>query len=120
MIPSSLLCAVKPIANQSVLFCIMPRHWASSMQGAAAFTIVAPATAANLGPGFDCLALALDLYNSVEVVPAPGDTGISVEIGGEGAGLLEGDQRNMVLVAMQRLAAEAGRALPALRLRQSN
>jgi homoserine kinase len=29
----------------------------------------APATSANLGPGFDCLGLALDLWNEVEVVP---------------------------------------------------
>ena len=31
----------------------------------------APASAANLGPGFDVLALALDLYVEVEVEPAP-------------------------------------------------
>ena len=29
----------------------------------------APATSANLGPGFDCAAVALDLWNEVEVVP---------------------------------------------------
>ena len=28
---------------------------------------VAPATTANLGPGFDCAAVALDLWNEVEV-----------------------------------------------------
>jgi len=26
-----------------------------------------PATTANIGPGFDCLGLALNLYNTVEV-----------------------------------------------------
>jgi homoserine kinase len=30
-----------------------------------------PATTANLGPGFDCLGMALELYNTVEVIPAP-------------------------------------------------
>ena len=29
-----------------------------------------PATSANLGPGFDAMALALDLYLEIEAVPA--------------------------------------------------
>jgi homoserine kinase len=41
----------------------------------------APATSANLGPGFDCAGVALDLWNEVEVsegggVPDPGHIGI--------------------------------------------
>ena len=35
-------------------------------------TVSAPATSANLGPGFDCLAVALDLGNAVVVVAPPG------------------------------------------------
>jgi homoserine kinase len=37
----------------------------------------APATTANLGPGFDCAAVALDLWNEVEVTPggSPPDPG---------------------------------------------
>ena len=31
-----------------------------------AFTVRAPATTANLGPGFDAFGLALDLWNEVE------------------------------------------------------
>ena len=34
-----------------------------------AIVVRAPATSANLGPGFDCLGLALDLWNEVEAVP---------------------------------------------------
>ena len=30
-----------------------------------------PATSANLGPGFDAMALALDLYLEIEAVAAP-------------------------------------------------
>jgi homoserine kinase len=41
----------------------------------------APASAANLGPGFDTLALALDLYIEVEVVPA---ARLQVRVEGEG------------------------------------
>lgn len=33
-----------------------------------------PATSANLGPGFDCLGLALELFLEVSVTPAPRDT----------------------------------------------
>ena len=35
-----------------------------------AIRVRAPATSANLGPGFDCAAVALDLWNEVEVSPA--------------------------------------------------
>jgi homoserine kinase len=34
----------------------------------------APATSANLGPGFDCLGLALDLWNEIEAVPGPSES----------------------------------------------
>jgi homoserine kinase len=46
----------------------------------------APASSANLGPGFDTLAVALDCYVSVEVVDAPA---LSVHTEGEGAGLFD-------------------------------
>src|SRR5262249_21986528 len=36
-------------------------------RGGAAVRVRAPATTANLGPGFDCAAAALDLWNEVEV-----------------------------------------------------
>ena len=43
----------------------------------------APATSANLGPGFDALGLALSLHDEIQarVVPA----GLSIEVSGEGA-----------------------------------
>lgn len=44
----------------------------------------APASAANLGPGFDCLALALERYVEVEIEPADA---LIVRSEGEGAGL---------------------------------
>ncbi len=46
----------------------------------------APASSANLGPGFDTLAVALDLYVSVEVEPAPS---LRVRSVGEGSGLFD-------------------------------
>ncbi len=46
----------------------------------------APASSANLGPGFDTLAVALDRYVSVEVEKAPA---LRVHTEGEGAGLFD-------------------------------
>jgi homoserine kinase len=45
--------------------------------------VTAPASAANLGPGFDCLAVALELRNEIAIGPAQ-DDGIEVEVQGEG------------------------------------
>ncbi|MHB8263758.1 MAG: homoserine kinase [Acidimicrobiales bacterium] len=57
-----------------------------------------PASAANLGPGFDVLALALDLYVEVEVESAPRLTVISA---GEGAEF-SGDANHLAaMVAME-------------------
>jgi homoserine kinase len=53
-----------------------------------------PATTANLGPGFDCLALALDLWNEAEIEPA---ADFRVEITGEGSGKLPIDENNLVI-----------------------
>lgn len=79
-----------------------------------------PATSANLGPGFDCLALSLSLYNdiSVEVLPA-GSTGL-VSISGEGAQSLGTRDTNLVIDAMERFALDRQRELPPVRLTMRN
>jgi homoserine kinase len=84
--------------------------------------VVVPATTANLGPGYDCLGLALDLWNRLEVVDAPGnpDGKPLVEIVGEGAGELATDGENLVYRAMGFLFREADRDMPPVRLRCHN
>ena len=57
-------------------------------------TVSAPATSANLGPGFDTLALALDLGNEVRVTRRPGP--LEVRVRGEGAGELPEGPANLV------------------------
>ena len=81
-----------------------------------------PATSANLGPGFDALGLALDLWNEAEFTPSQGSSeGWTVEVSGEGAGLLPVDATNLVAEAARRLFERAGRAAPAgLRIRCTN
>jgi homoserine kinase len=76
-----------------------------------------PATAANLGPGFDCFGLALDLWNEVSVDP---DAEPSVFWEGEGSGELPTDGTDLVSRAMTHAALTAGAPLPALALRGLN
>jgi homoserine kinase len=45
----------------------------------------APATSANLGPGFDCAGVALDLWNELEIEERGDGGGPQVEVEGEGA-----------------------------------
>jgi homoserine kinase len=67
-------------------------------------TVSAPATTANLGSGFDCVALALDLWNELEV--EPGDFFVRVE--GEGADELATDRTNLAVRAFALAADPAG------------
>jgi homoserine kinase len=57
-----------------------------------------PATSANLGPGFDALGLALGLYDDVTAEVA--GHGVTVTVGGEGAGELPTDEQHLVVRAM--------------------
>jgi homoserine kinase len=80
-------------------------------------TIRAPATSANLGPGFDCLGLALELCNEV-TVDTDGEPGVSWS--GEGAQELPTDGTDRVSRTMAAVAAAAGRELPPLALHGHN
>ncbi|WP_326596554.1 homoserine kinase [Streptomyces sp. NBC_01803] len=62
---------------------------------AAAVRVRTPATSANLGPGFDALGLALGLYDDVVVRVA--ESGLHVDIAGEGADSLPRDERNLLI-----------------------
>lgn len=69
-------------------------------------TVRVPASAANLGPGFDSLGLALGLHDVVAVRATGG--GLSVDIAGEGADTLRRDHRNLVVRAMRETFAVLG------------
>ena len=74
-------------------------------------TVRVPATTANLGPGFDCLGLALDLWNDVRFT-LEGD-GVVVAARGERSETLPTDATSLVAQSFLRLCAEAGEAAPA-------
>ena len=77
-------------------------------------TVRVPATTANLGPGFDCAALALSLYMEVHAEPA--DRWEVVYDGREYASL-EGGEDNLIVRALVGTAALGGKTAPPCRLR---
>jgi homoserine kinase len=64
----------------------------------------APATSANLGPGFDCAAVALDLWNELELTDGEG-----IVVEGVGAGELPDDATNLAVRAYALLADPNGK-----------
>ena len=80
-------------------------------------TVEVPATSANLGPGYDCLGLALEVSDTLvgEVV---GD-GLEVTVDGEGEDL-ERDESHLVVRAMRAAFEAMGEQPPGLRLSCTN
>ncbi|WP_371676652.1 homoserine kinase [Streptomyces sp. NBC_01276] len=66
---------------------------------AAAVRVRVPASSANLGPGFDALGLALGLYDDVVVRVA--DSGLNIDIAGEGADTLPRDESHLLVRSMR-------------------
>jgi homoserine kinase len=67
-----------------------------------------PATTANLGPGFDALGLALDLWNEALFFET-GDGKTRLSVAGEGQDVLPGDETNAIANAALQLYALAGK-----------
>lgn len=80
--------------------------------------ITVPATTANLGPGFDCLGLALGLRNQLRMTL--GGSRLTVEISGEGSGFLPTDGRNLVVQAAYAVFERAGVPQNGLTVQQHN
>jgi homoserine kinase len=76
-----------------------------------------PATSANLGPGFDCFGLALDLCNDV-VLDLESEPGVTFE--GEGADELPSDGSDMISRSFEHVARAAGAPVPAFALHGVN
>lgn len=82
----------------------------------AAVSVRVPASTANLGPGFDCLGLALGLYHELTVETgdgrAGGEVGLRLTVAGEGAAALARSlahgEDNAVLRGLRGALAEAG------------
>ena len=81
-------------------------------------TSVVSASSANLGPGFDSLGLALSLYD--EIVATTIDSGLQVEVEGEGAGQVPLGPEHLVVRAIVRGLQAAGVRAPGLAVRCRN
>ena len=67
--------------------------------------VSAPASAANLGPGFDCLGVALDLRNEVTIGRSAGG-GVEVDVEGEGVRAASRGSDNLFVRAFRSAGAD--------------
>lgn len=81
-------------------------------------TVAAPATTANLGPGFDSLGFALAWADtvSVEVI----DSGVEIEVTGQGASNIPMDENHLVIRVIRKALGDLGATAPGLRYRAHN
>ena len=80
--------------------------------------IKVPATSANLGPGFDCAGIAVQLYDELEIRTT--EAGFSAEIEGEGHNYLPTDARHLIIAEIRMRLEALGWHLPGLRLKAIN
>lgn len=85
--------------------------------GLSANSVVA-ASSANLGPGFDSLGLALSLYDEIDVETI--ESGLIVEVEGEGAGQVPLDSSHLVVRAIERGLQAGGVSVTGLKVRCRN
>src|ERR1700690_930559 len=79
--------------------------------------IKVPATSANLGPGFDALGLALNIWNVTEITEAGS---FSLHIEGEGSKRLAHNNKNLICRSAEKVYKTVNREIPALTIRCLN
>jgi homoserine kinase len=85
----------------------MASSWIAELDGRRVVVDV-PATTANLGAGYDCLGMALDLVNRVELeVRGWSRDGVELTVEGEGAGELAADRSNRFVRGLEAALTEA-------------
>lgn len=77
-------------------------------------TVTVPGSSANLGPGFDTLGLALSVYDTVEVEII--QSGLEVEVFGEGQGEVPLDGSHLVVKAIRSGLKATDAEVPGLRV----
>ena len=79
---------------------------------------VVAASSANLGPGFDSLGLALSLYDEITVETT--DSGLTIDVEGEGAGQVPLDASHLVVRAIRHGLQAAGVEVAGLKVHCRN
>ncbi|WP_227766179.1 homoserine kinase [Zhaonella formicivorans] len=69
-------------------------------------TVRVPATTANLGPGFDTMGLALNLYNYIELTEVA--SGLCIDVEGEGSDVIPKTTSNIVYRAVMAVFEKCG------------
>jgi len=77
-------------------------------------TVEVPASSANLGPGFDTLGVALGIYDTITVTVT--DSGLELEVTGEGAGHVPEDASHLVAKAVEAGLRAGGVGAPGVRI----
>lgn len=78
------------------------------------FTINVPATSANLGPGFDCIGVALNLANQFKFTRIDSSTSpdVKITVTGQEADRVDVSRENLVYQAFTKLYQDLGQAPP--------
>ncbi len=76
-----------------------------------------PASSANLGPGFDALGLALDIYLECRFRPA---ADLAIEVSGRDAELISDEEDNFIWQTALRVASDTAQSMPAIELQIRN
>jgi homoserine kinase len=94
----------------------VPPESRSSNEGV--FSVVVPASTANVGCAFDCAAIALTLY--LHASARPSKSGLRVNYRGTNSGEIPRDASNLILRAMHRAAEAMHASLPSVQLDVQN
>ena len=78
-----------------------------------------PATSANLGPGFDCLGLALNMHDRY-MAQVMDEAGVDIDVTGEGADAVPTTDKNLIIKAMYKGFDFLGGRPRGIALRQLN
>jgi homoserine kinase len=76
-----------------------------------------PASSANLGPGFDALGLALDVYLECRFRPA---AALAIRVTGRDAALISSSEDNLIWQTALQVAADTARSMPPVELEIDN
>lgn len=93
------------------------QHAKEDFQPRQSVTVQSPATSANLGSGYDCLGLALDMWNEVTVERAPK---FSIVVHGEGTDDIPLDDSNLVVVGLKAAFEAVGERMPTMKITITN
>ncbi len=80
-------------------------------------TVRVPATSANMGPGYDCLGMALNIWSEVTIERSEQ---FEITYSGEGAESVPLDETNLIVSGMRAAFESVGKDVPPLRIHCTN